>query len=245
MEKLYKKTINAMHRAIKEYKMIEDGDKIAVGISGGKDSLTLLCCLAYYKKHQKTNFDLVAIAVDVFGNTNFEKIDEFCKKLGVEFVVEKTDISKIVFDIRQEKNPCSLCANLRRGVLNSKAKKLGCNKVALGHHADDFIDTFFMSLINENRLSSFFPKTYLSKQELTVIRPLLYVWENEILSKSENLPVLQNCCPNNKKSEREKVKNFVNELDKKIPNFKKNTLSALTKTERYNLFDKCKKLFNL
>lgn len=242
MNKYLKKIVSTMHRAIKEYQMIEDGDKIAVGLSGGKDSLSLLACLAQYKKQVKYFFQIVAIAVDIFGDTDYSKIQDFCKQLNVEFFIVRSKIKEIVFDIRQEKNPCSLCANLRRGMLNSEAKKLGCNKVALGHHADDFIQTFFMSLTKENRLSTFWPLSYLSNTDLYVIRPFLYVWEDTIIEKSKNMPIIKSCCPANKNTQRESTKKLIEELDKKIPNFKKILLASLTETERYNLLDKCKNL---
>ena len=236
--KPHKKMVSAMHRAIKEYNMLEEGDKIAVGISGGKDSLTLLLCLAQYRKQVKFKFEVIAIAVDVFGNTNYAEIEELCNALDVKFYSEKTAIKEIVFDIRKEKNPCSLCANLRRGVLNSKAKELGCNKIALGHHANDFVETFFMCISKENRLSTFWPKTYLSRMDLWVIRPFLYVWENEISSQSDRLPVIESCCPANEKTERENVKKILKDLEIQIPNFTRNLHASLCHTERYNLFDK-------
>ena len=245
MEKSLKKLINTMHRAINEYKMIEEGDCVGVGISGGKDSLMLLKCLCEYQKIRKEKFSIKAIAVDIFGNTNYDNIANLCQELNVEFCVEKTNIIDVVFNIRQEKNPCSLCANLRRGILNSKAKKLGCNKVALGHHADDFIQTFFISLTKENRLNSMFPKTYLSRQDITIIRPFLYVFEEQIKSKSQNLPVIENNCPANKHSQREEIKQIIENLNTQIPNFKKNILAAITQTQRYSMLDKCKQYFDL
>ncbi|MDD4816077.1 MAG: ATP-binding protein [Clostridia bacterium] len=237
-----KKIVSKTHKAIVEYNMLKQGDKVAVALSGGKDSLLLLQTLAIYKTKQKFDFDIVAISVDVFGNTDYTKIEDFCNELKVPFFVIKSNIKEIVFDIKKEKNPCSLCANLRRGMLNSKAKELGCNKVALGHHADDFIQTFFMSVTKENRLSSFWPLSYLSRIDLFVIRPFLYVWENEIISHSEFLPIIKSCCPANKLTERENMKNILEDLNKKIPKFKNNLLESLCKTERYNLFDKSKKL---
>lgn len=240
MIKTNKKMVSAMHRAIKEYSMIQDGDKIAVGISGGKDSLMLLVCLAQYRKQVKFHFDLVAIIIDIFQN-DYGKIQEFCNQLNVPLFIEKSNIKQVVFDIRQEKNPCSLCANLRRGILNSKAKELGCNKVALGHHADDFVQTFFMSITNENRLSTFWPKTFMSRLDLEVIRPMLYVWERDIELQSENFPIIKNTCPANKNTNREATKKIIQDLDSKIPNFKKNLHSAICRTERYNLFDKINK----
>ena len=231
-----------MNKAIKEYKMIEAGDKIAIGISGGKDSLMLLNAMALYQKYAKIQFEIVAVAVDIFGNTDFSKIEQFCKDLNVKFYVEKTNIKQVVFDIRKEKSPCSLCAKLRRGCLNSKAVELGCNKVCLGHHADDFIQTFFMSLTKENRLSTFWPVSYLSNTNLYVIRPFLYVWEKMIEEKKNLFPIIENNCPANKKTERENVKIIIENLENVYPNFKHNLLESLTKTERYNLLDKSKKL---
>ena len=237
-----KKIVSKSHKAITEYNMIIQGDKIAVGLSGGKDSLMLLKALAIYKTKQKYNFDLIAIFIDIFGNIDYSKIENFCCELNIPFYAVKSNIKEIVFDIRKEKNPCSLCANLRRGILNSKAKELGCNKIALGHHADDFIQTFFMSMTKENRLNCFWPLSYLSRLDLYVIRPFLYVWENEIISQCEDLPIIVSNCPANKKTERENTKNILNNLNKEIPNFKEKILESLCKTERYNLFDKSKKL---
>lgn len=244
MMKTSKKIVNAMHRAIMDYDMLSPGDKVCVGLSGGKDSLTLLASLWQYKKQVKFNFEIVAVAVDVFGDTNYSSLEAFCQDHEIDFVVERTNIKQIVFDERKEKNPCSLCANLRRGVLNSTAKKLGCNKVALGHHADDLIQTFFMSISQENRLSIFWPKAYLSRQDITVIRPLIYVWEKEILPLAENYPVIQNTCPANKHSNREKVKQTLENLEKEIPNFKLSLHRSLCAVERYNLLDKCKRIKN-
>lgn len=238
-----RKIISKMHKAIDEYKMINDNDKIAVGLSGGKDSLTLLTALANYQKFIKNNFKLIAIAIDINGKNDYSKIEEYCRQLNVELYIVRSNIQEIIFDIRKEKNPCSLCANLRRGTLNSKAKELGCNKIALGHHMEDFLQTFFMSAINENRLSCFWPLSYLSKIDLYVIRPFLYVSEKEIKDFSINLPIIENLCPANKKTNREKIKLLLNDINKKIPNFKNNFFQAITKTERYNLLDKSKKTY--
>lgn len=238
-----KKMIQAMHRAIEEYEMIQNGDKIAVGVSGGKDSLALLACLNQYKKQTKVSFEIIAISIDLFGKTDFSKIENFCKELEVEYHIIRTNIQEVVFDIRKEKNPCSLCAKMRKGALCENAKKLGCNKVALGHHADDFMQTFFLSISKENRLSTLQPISYLSKTDIHIIRPFLYITENSIIEKTLNFPILQNECPANKKTEREYIKNILDDLDKKIPNFKKNLLASLTKTERYNLLNKTRKIF--
>ena len=235
------KIIGAMHRGITEFKMINSGDKIAVGVSGGKDSLMLLTALAQYQKQSKIKFEIIAIAVDLFNGTDFSKIEDYSKTLNIEFYVIKTNIQQVVFEIKKEENPCSLCSKMRKGALYEQAKKLGCNKVALGHHADDFLQTFFISFSKENRLSTLAPIMYLSKTNLHVIRPFIYVWENAIIEKSSHLPIIENTCPANKKTERENMKNIINNLNFQIPNFKKNLFEALTKTERYNLLDKYKK----
>ena len=190
-----------------------------------------------YKKYIFSQFDLVAIAVDLTnGKNNYKNLKTFCKKNGVNLEIVPSNVFEIVFEIRKEKNPCSLCANLRRGLLNSKAKDLGCNKVALGHHRDDLIETFILSLFFEGRLSTFKPKTYLSKTDLTVIRPMIFVEEKEIERIAKNLPVLHNDCPANKHTEREKAKQVLTTLETKYPGCKEKIFNAIIHTERYNLF---------
>lgn len=231
--------LSKMRKAIETYNLIEENDKIAVGLSGGKDSLVLLEALSRFQKFSPKKFQLVAITIDqTNGETNFDPLAEFCLKLGVEFHVVKTEIFNIVFDIRKEKNPCSLCAKLRRGNLNSEAKKLGCNKVALAHHSDDLIETFFLSLFYEGRLNTFAPKTYLSNTDLTSIRPLIFIDEKTIVEASKNLPIVKNICPANHRTKREEIKHFLSDLERKIPGSKKQILNAIINPERYNLFDK-------
>lgn len=233
------KILGSLRKACEEYSLIENGDKICVGVSGGKDSLTLLSALAQYKKFCPQKFDLVAVAVDLSGGKcDYEEIEKFCEKLDVEFVKVESDIFEIVFEIRKEKNPCSLCANMRRGTLNSTAKKLGCNKVALGHHKDDMIETFLMSLFFEGRLSTFKPKSYLSNTELYLIRPLIYCNEEDIARVSKDYPILQNPCPADKHTQRENAKGVLETLEELYPNSKDKLFSAIIHTERYNLFDK-------
>lgn len=232
-----RKILSGLRKAIEEYHLIETGDKIAVGLSGGKDSLCLLSTLCEYKKYIFSQFDLVAIAVDLTnGKNNYKNLKTFCKKNGVNLEIVPSNVFEIVFEIRKEKNPCSLCANLRRGLLNSKAKDLGCNKVALGHHRDDLIETFILSLFFEGRLSTFKPKTYLSKTDLTVIRPMIFVEEKEIERIAKNLPVLHNDCPADKHTEREKAKQVLTTLETKYPGCKEKIFNAIIHTERYNLF---------
>ena len=232
-----RKILSGLRKAIEEYHLIETGDKIAVGLSGGKDSLCLLSALCEYKKYIFPNFDVMAIAVDLTnGENNYEDLKNFCQQNGVNLEIVPSNVFEIVFDIRKEKNPCSLCANLRRGLLNSKAKELGCNKVALGHHRDDLIETFVLSLFFEGRLATFKPKTYLSKTDLTVIRPMIFVEEKDIEKIAKNLPVLHNNCPADKHTQREEAKQVLATLETKYPGCKEKIFNAIIHTERYNLF---------
>ena len=233
------KILGLMRKASQKYNLIEDGDKICVGISGGKDSLILLSALANYQRFSPEKFSLEAVAVDLTsGQNDYSKIQEYCKALNVNFTIIPSNIFEIVFDVRKEKNPCSLCANMRRGILNSTAKDLGCNKVALGHHKDDMIETFLMSLFFEGRLSTFKPKSYLSNTDLFVIRPLIYCDEDEISRLSHDLPILKNPCPADKHSERENAKGILRKLNELYPNSKEKIFNAIIHEERYNLFDK-------
>lgn len=233
------KILSLLRKACSEYNLIENGDKICVGISGGKDSLTLLKALALYQKFSTEKFSLVAVAVDLSGGKcDYSEIEKFCKNLDVDFVKVNSEIFEVVFEVRKEKNPCSLCANMRRGSLNSKAKELGCNKVALGHHKDDFIETFLMSLFYEGRLSTFKPMSYLSRVDLNVIRPLIYCDEEDIKRVSQDFPILVNPCPADKHTVREKSKDILKQLDLSFGGSKEKIFSALIHTERYNLLDK-------
>jgi tRNA(Ile)-lysidine synthase TilS/MesJ len=233
--------LSSLRKGISQYKLINDGDKIAVGVSGGKDSVTLLKLLAEYKRFSPEKFDLVAISVDLnFENnkTDFAPIQDLCDSLGVDYFIEKTDIGKIVFDIRKETNPCALCSKMRKGALNNLAKEKGCNKVALGHHADDAVDTMLLSLLYEGRLSTFAPKTYLNKIDLTLIRPLIMTREINIIGYSKTLPVVKSCCPANKLTKREHVKTLISNICETIPSARDMMFTALIHPERYNLFDK-------
>lgn len=234
-----KKILSFLRRAIDEYNLIEDGDKIAVGISGGKDSLVLLKALCLYRRFSPQKFDVIAITIDMFaGKSDFSKIQELCNELGCEYHIVNSDIYEIIFEERKEKNPCSLCAKLRRGMLNTKALELGCNKLALGHTADDVIDTFLLSLIYEGRLSSFLPKLYMDRTGMTVIRPLILIDEKDIISASKELPVSKSKCPADKQTKREYVKSIIKNIQKEVPFAKDRIFGAITHPERYNLFDK-------
>lgn len=234
-----RKIISATTKAIKDFNMIQNGDKVAVGLSGGKDSLVLLTALANFKKFDGENFDLIAITIDqTNGASNYSGLQTFCNNLNVELHIVKTEIFDVVFKERKEKNPCSLCAKMRRGSLNSAAKNLGCNKVALAHHSEDLMETFFLSLIYEGRLSTFSPVTYLSNVDITSIRPLIYASEEDVIVAAKDMPILKNPCPVDRFTKREEMKILLKELDKKFPNAKKQIKNAILNPERNNLIKK-------
>ena len=238
------KMLSGLRKGISTYKLIKNGDRIAIGVSGGKDSVTLLKLLAEYRKFSPEKFDLVAITIDLAftdKTTDYGGLRKFCKDLGVEYHIEQTEIGKIVFDVRKESNPCALCSKMRKGALNSVARNIGCNKVALGHHADDMIETMLLSLFFEGRLSTFAPKSFLDKTGLTLIRPMIFLEERNIIAYSENLPVYDSCCPANKTTKREYVKKLISSVSKDIPNVREMMFTALTHPDRYNLFDKFEK----
>lgn len=235
------KMLSLLRKGIAKYKMIKDGDKIAVGVSGGKDSLTLLKLLAEYKRFSPEKFDLIAITVDLSfdGQTHdFSKIKQFCEEIDVEYHVVTTEIAQIVFNVRKESNPCALCSKMRKGALYNYAKEKGCNKVAFGHHSNDLTDTLLLSLLYEGRLSTFSPKSYLDRTEITLIRPMIFIEEVDIRSFAKDLPVTSSCCPANDNTKREYVKNLVKTISKDVPNVKEMLFTALIHPERYNLFDK-------
>lgn len=229
-----KQILSKIRKAIQDYDMIQEGDKIAVGLSGGKDSLTLLLALKnlqiFYPKH----FEVIAITVDPGLDTfDTESLRKFCEDIQVEFLCVNTHIKEIVFDIRNEKNPCSLCANLRRGALYSTAKENGCNKIALGHHMDDVIETFFLSLFYEGHLHTFAPCTYLSRNDITSIRPMIYLEEKEIKAfvKKNAVPVMKKTCIVDGKTKREDMKQLVIELGKRIPRLKSTIFGAIKRSQ--------------
>lgn len=217
-------------RAIDDFEMIEEGDKIAIGISGGKDSLTLLYALHGLMRFYPKKFMIHAITVDLgFENLKLDKIVELCEKLEVPYTILKTDIASIVFDERKESNPCSLCAKMRKGALNEEIKRLGCNKVAYAHHKDDVVETMLMSLIFEGRFHTFSPRTYLDRMDLTVIRPLMYVNEADVIgfTNKYELPVAKSPCPADGNTKREYVKNLLKQLNNENPGVKERMFTAI------------------
>ncbi len=236
--------LSKLRRGISQYQLIRDKDKIAVGVSGGKDSVTLLKLLAEYQKFSPEKFELIAVTIDLKFDgkpTDFSSIQKLCDELNVKYYVESTDIGQIVFDVRKETNPCALCSKMRKGALYSKVKELGFNKIAIGHHADDLIDTFLLSMFYEGRLSTFAPKSYLDKSDLTLIRPMIMVEECSVTSYAKSLPVVESCCPANKQTKREYVKTVLSNLSKDVKNIREMIFTALTHPERYSLFDKFEK----
>lgn len=239
------KILGYMRRACQEFDLIEDGDKIAVGVSGGKDSLVLLCGLAEMRRFYEKKYDICAITLDPrFGGqeTDYSPVARLCEKYGIEFKLVKTDIGEIVFDIRKEPNPCSLCAKMRRGALHDAAKSMGCNKLALGHNNDDAIETFVMNLLNEGRIGCFSPISYLSRKDITVIRPLVFAPEQAVLScaKRNNLEIVKSRCPADKTTRRQWTKELLRSLDRDNRGTKERIFGAMRKAgiDRWGYKDK-------
>lgn len=219
-----------VRKAIDDYHMIEENDKIAIGISGGKDSLTLLYALHGLQRFYPKHFDIHAVTVDLgFQNLNLEEIKTLCSSLGVQYHIIETDIAKIIFEDRKENNPCSLCAKMRKGALNDAIKAIGCNKVAYAHHKDDVVETMLMSLIFEGRFHTFSPVTYLDRTGLTVIRPLLYMNEADVIGfiNKYQVPVVKSPCPADGNTKREYVKNLLKHLNKENPGVKERMFTAI------------------
>lgn len=217
-------------KAVDEYQMIQEGDHIAVGISGGKDSLTLLYALHGLKRFYPNKFELSAITVDLgYEEFDLNPVHELCQELGVPYKVVKTDIAHILFEERKESNPCSLCAKMRKGALNDAVKEMGCNKVAYAHHKDDIIETMLLSLIFEGRFHSFSPKTYLDRMDLTVIRPIMFVDEADVIGfkNKYNLPVVKSKCPVDGYTKRQYAKELVRQLNTEHPGAKNRMLTAI------------------
>ncbi len=227
------KLLGYTRRACADYAMLEDGDRVAVGVSGGKDSIALLCLLVKLQRFFGKHFTMVAITLDAgFPGASFENISALCKELEVEHHIIPTDIYEVVFNIRKEKFPCSLCANMRRGALNTEAARLGCNKVALGHHFDDTVETLIMNLFIEGRFGCFSPVTYLDRIGVTVIRPLIYCPEKEIIGfiNKNRLEVSPKYCPADGNTRREETKQRLEEMCKTDRHLKTRLFGALERS---------------
>jgi len=223
--------LSRVRKAVDDYNMIEENDCIAVGISGGKDSLTLLHALSALRRFYPKHFTVKAITIDLgFNNMDLDAIIRLCKELDVEYRIEKTDIAQIVFDERKESNPCSLCSKLRKGALNEAVKKMGCNKVAYAHHKDDVVETMLLCLLYEGRFHTFSPVTYLDRSNITVIRPLIYMHEADVKGfvRRYELPVVKSPCPADGHTKREYVHHLMKELINENPGVKNRMFTAIT-----------------
>ena len=239
-----RRILSYTRRAVDDFHMIEEGDRIAVGLSGGKDSLALLCSLASLRGFYPKHFELEAVTMDpgfykagmgseAETREGFAHLAALCEQLGVHFTLFETELAKLIFDERKESNPCSLCARMRRGMLHDRAKELGCNKIALGHHFDDAVETFMMNLFNEGRIACFSPVTYLDRKKLTMIRPLVYAPEKDIryFINHSDLPVLGSPCPMDKTSDRERYKKMLAAMDRENKGLKHRILGAMQKAD--------------
>ena len=225
------KLIGKMRAAIERYHMISENDKIAVGISGGKDSLVLLCALAELKRYYPVSFELVGLTIDPCFHgvkTDYSKIEELCHRLEVPYRIKRTRLADIVFEERKEKNPCSLCAKMRRGILHNMAKEYGCTKIALGHHFDDAVETFFMNLFQCGTIGCFSAVSYLSRKDLYLIRPMIFCEEKEVafVSTKYRLPVEKSSCPVDGKTERQRTKELIVRLEREYPHLRKKVFTC-------------------
>ncbi|MBQ4651623.1 MAG: adenine nucleotide alpha hydrolase family protein [Oscillospiraceae bacterium] len=230
MDRLLNEFTGTVRRAVDDYNMIEAGDKIAVGVSGGKDSMVLLLALWHLKRFYPKPFELEAITIELgFEGMDFAPVKELCAKLEIPYTCLKTDIKEIVFDVRKEENPCSLCAKMRRGALNDAIRERGISKLALGHHFDDAVETFMMSLLFEGRISCFRPVTFLDRSGVTQIRPLVYAGEQKISNLAEqlNVPVVENPCPQDKGSKRYEIKQLLKTMCETYPDMKSKVFGAM------------------
>ena len=224
------KLMGLMRKCIEDYRMIAPGDRVAVGVSGGKDSLTLLVLLAALRDYYPAPFELGALSVDMgLGGMDFSPVADLCAQLGVPCTVKKTEIGPIIFEARKEKNPCAMCAKMRRGALHGLMQEQGYNKIALGHHFDDAVETFLMSLLYEGRIACFEPVTYLSRSGVTQIRPMLYIGEKAVahFAQERQLPVVHNTCPADKHTKRQEVKELIASMQAQYPELKTRVFGAM------------------
>lgn len=229
-----KRIISCVRKAVEDYDMIQEGDRVAVGISGGKDSLILLSALASLSRYYPKKFSVVGLTLDMGYDADYSAIRKYCESFGVEHIVKRTNIKEVIFDYRKEENPCSLCAKMRRGALNDFAIEQGCKRVALGHHNDDVLETFMLSLLYEGRINCFSPVTYLDRTGIYQIRPLIYVKERDIkgVVNRYDVPVLKSSCPVDGITKRQEIKDIIRDLDKTVNSgMKKRLFTAISNSE--------------
>lgn len=230
------KLLSHMRAACQQYEMIKEGDRIAIGVSGGKDSIALLAGMANLRRFYPEKFDIVAITLDPrFGgvDADYSEIEKLCKELDVEYIIKRTQLAEVIFDIRKESNPCSLCARMRRGALHDAAIAANCNKIALGHHLDDVAETFIMNLFNGGSLDCFMPVTYLSRKDIYMIRPMIFARESDCarVVRREGLPIVKSNCPADGTTERQEVKEMLSALEKKYGDVRSKILGAMQRKE--------------
>lgn len=238
-----KRVLGSIRRADERYRMIEDGDRVCIGVSGGKDSLLLMEAMKLYQRFCYTRFDVCAVMLDLgLRQQDTSAIEAYAARIGMDFTVIHTDIGKVVFEYRQERSPCALCAKLRRGALNTAAVERGCNKVALGHNREDVLETLFMSMLYEGRINTFAPVTHLSRRNVTVIRPLIFLPEKYALSvaRQRELPILPPNCDIAGQTKREEARQLLQHLATLVPDIEQKLLHALIHTETYGLWDRMK-----
>ena len=238
-----KRVLGSIRRADERYRMIEDGDRVCIGVSGGKDSLLLMEAMKLYQRFCYTRFDVCAVMLDLgLRRQDTSAIEAYAARIGMDFTVIHTDIGKVVFEYRQERSPCALCAKLRRGALNTAAVERGCNKVALGHNREDVLETLFMSMLYEGRINTFAPVTHLSRRNVTVIRPLIFLPEKYALSvaRQRELPILPPNCDIAGQTKREEARQLLQHLATLVPDIEQKLLHALIHTETYGLWDRMK-----
>ena len=228
--------MSQIRAAVDSYQLIQSGDRIAVGISGGKDSLVLLCALANMRKFLPMKYDLVAITVDpCFDNiqTDFRQVEELCRRLQIKYEIRRSQLGNIIFEQRKESNPCSLCARMRRGILHDMSKKHNCNKLALGHHFDDAVQTFFMNLFYGGKIGCFSPMSYLSRKDLYLIRPMVFCEESKVESAAQryHLPVVKSECPVDGHTCRQSTQELIKDLEKQFPDLRRKVMGALPRAD--------------
>ncbi len=234
-----KKILGCVRKAVQDFDMIQDGAKVAVGISGGKDSMTLLYALKLFQRFSPAKYDLEALTISLgFEDFSLQPIEDFCKKINVPYTIKETKIAQIVFEARKEKNPCSLCANMRRGALHNLMKERSLTTLALGHHSDDAIETLFLNIFYAGSISTFSPKSFMSRKKIHVIRPMIYAKESEIVVevKRNNIPVVTSPCPMDKNTKREEMKSRLKKVYKEIPGGRDRVMTALKNKNQINLW---------
>jgi tRNA(Ile)-lysidine synthase TilS/MesJ len=236
-----KKILGCVKKAVSDFSMIQDGDVVGVGVSGGKDSTALLYALKLFQNFSPVKYELKAFTLTLgFDNFDLTPLKKFCHDLKIPYIIQPTQIGKVVFEERKDKNPCAMCARMRRGRLHTLCKEYGVTKLALGHHGDDAVETLFLSMFYESRISTFDPVTFLDKKNLTMIRPLIYASEKDIIStvNKHNLPIVKSPCPANGKTQRQYMKNLLEQIYKDIPNGKDRIITALKNKEQLNIWSK-------